>query len=103
MPLHNRWCAGSRRIPAIFQPNSENSSICCNRFLGRPIRLHPRRPGAMAEMGTGSRRCDEMVWSASTSFVEPDRAEVLIEVMARADLPAFDIGPVRHDPVPPQQ
>ena len=36
-------------------------------------------------------------------FVEPDRRQILVQVMARADLPAFDIGPVGHDPIPPQQ
>ena len=36
-------------------------------------------------------------------FVEPYSRQILVEVMARADLPAFDIGPVRHHPVPPQQ
>src|SRR5215468_9603793 len=39
----------------------------------------------------------------SPLLVEPDRAEILVQVMARADLPALDIGSVRHDPVPPQQ
>src|SRR5215472_5543217 len=38
-----------------------------------------------------------------TSFVEPDRAEILVEVMARADPPPLDVGSVRNDPVPPQQ
>src|ERR1700758_435726 len=38
-----------------------------------------------------------------TLFVEPDRAKILINVMTGADLPAFDIGAVRHGPLPPQQ
>src|SRR5262249_14949614 len=36
-----------------------------------------------------------------TLFVEPDRSEILIDVMARADLPAFHIAAIRHDPVAP--
>src|SRR3984893_81831 len=35
-------------------------------------------------------------------LVKPDRPEILIEEMARTDLPALDIGTVGHDPVPPQ-
>src|SRR6267143_1395544 len=35
-------------------------------------------------------------------LVKPDRPEILIEEMARTDLPALDIGSVGHDPVPPQ-
>src|SRR5215472_6758841 len=35
--------------------------------------------------------------------IEPDRRQILIKVMARADFPAFDIRSVWHDPVPPQQ
>src|SRR5437016_797974 len=34
-------------------------------------------------------------------FVEPDRRQVLIDEMAGADLPAFDVAAVRHDAVPP--
>src|SRR5216683_2905514 len=36
-------------------------------------------------------------------FVEPHRPQILVEVMARADLPALDISMVRNRPVPPQQ
>src|SRR5207249_4056791 len=36
-------------------------------------------------------------------FIEPHRGEILVQVMARADLPAFDIRPVRDDAVPPRQ
>src|SRR6516164_3911415 len=65
----------------------------------------------MAETGSGPlysargrlRRCGGMARTALTSFVEPDGPEVLIDVMAGADLPAFDISPVRHGPLPPQQ
>src|SRR5271169_7263291 len=34
--------------------------------------------------------------------VQPDRCQVLIQVMARADLPALDVRPIGDDPVPPQ-
>src|SRR6267142_5414987 len=37
------------------------------------------------------------------SLVEPDRPQILIDVMTGTDLPAFDIRAVRHDPLPPQQ
>src|SRR5579864_2084102 len=33
--------------------------------------------------------------------VEPDRRQVLVDVMARADLPAFDIAAIGHDAVAP--
>src|ERR1700730_5651042 len=36
-------------------------------------------------------------------FVEPHRGQILVEVVAWADLPPFDIGVVRNDPVPPQE
>src|SRR6266446_6431512 len=35
-------------------------------------------------------------------FVEPHGGQVLIEVVARADLPALDVRPMGDDPVPPQ-
>src|SRR6516162_2063820 len=44
-----------------------------------------------------------IVATLMTLFVEPDRRQILIDVMAGADLPAFDIGPVRHGSLPPQQ
>src|SRR5215813_9174224 len=47
-------------------------------------------------------RCDRTVLSPATSFIEPDCCQILVEEMARADLPAFDIGAVGNDPVPPQ-
>ena len=34
-------------------------------------------------------------------LVQPDIRQILIEVMARADLPAFHVGPHRHDAIPP--
>src|SRR6185437_1560987 len=40
--------------------------------------------------------------TAMTLLVQPDRCQILVQVMARADLPAFDICPVGDDPVPPQ-
>ena len=36
-------------------------------------------------------------------FVEPDRPQILIDVMARTHFPAFNIASVGHDAVPPQQ
>ena len=33
---------------------------------------------------------------------QPHVAEVLVDVVAWADLPALDVGTVRNDPVPPQ-
>ena len=57
----------------------------------------------MAEMDTGFRRCDGIVLSATTSLVEPDRSQILIDIVARPDLPAFDVCAVGHDPLPPQQ
>src|SRR5581483_3933352 len=36
-------------------------------------------------------------------LVEPDRRQVLVEVVARRDLPALDVGAVRNDAVPPQR
>src|SRR5215471_16668210 len=56
----------------------------------------------MAEMGIGFRRCDGIVRAEATSFIEPDCRQVLVEEMARTDLPAFDIGAVGDDSVPPQ-
>src|SRR5499427_7935720 len=47
-------------------------------------------------------RCDRTVLSPATSFIEPDCRQILVEEMARTDLPAFDIGAVGHDPVPPE-
>src|SRR5713101_1558082 len=35
--------------------------------------------------------------------VEPDRRQILVEEVARTDLPALDIGTVGDDPVPPQR
>ena len=35
------------------------------------------------------------------SLVEPDRRQVLVDVMAGADLPAFDIAAIRHDAIAP--
>src|SRR5947207_9194444 len=36
-------------------------------------------------------------------LIKPDRRQILIEEMARTDLPALHIRAVRHDPVPPQR
>src|SRR5947199_5081635 len=41
--------------------------------------------------------------TAEMSFVEPHRREILVQEMAGADLPAFDVRAVRHDPVPPYE
>jgi len=38
----------------------------------------------------------------SVLSIEPDRRQVLVDELARADLPALDIGAIRHDPIPPQ-
>src|SRR5690242_5156703 len=35
-------------------------------------------------------------------FVEPDCCEILIDEVCRGDFEALDVGPVRHDAVPPQ-
>ena len=35
------------------------------------------------------------------SLVEPDRRQILVDVVARAHLPAFDIAAMRHDAVAP--
>src|SRR5215831_4660881 len=76
------------------------------RLLARPTTLPQgssrRRRGPMAEMGIGFRRCDGIVRADATSFIEPDCRQVLVEEMARTDLPAFDIGAVGDDSVPPQ-
>ena len=34
-------------------------------------------------------------------FIQPDVVQLLVKVMARSNLPAFDIGPVGIDLVPP--
>src|SRR5271166_3110353 len=47
-------------------------------------------------------RCGGTVASPVASFIEPDRCQVLIEVVTRADLPALDVGGVGNDPIPPQ-
>src|SRR5215831_16405732 len=43
-----------------------------------------------------------MVLLFATSLGEPDGRQILVEEMARADLPALDVGAVGNDPVPPQ-
>src|SRR5260370_35320594 len=35
--------------------------------------------------------------------VEPYRRQILVEVMAWADLPPLDVGTIRNNPVPPHQ
>src|SRR5690348_4746503 len=40
--------------------------------------------------------------TAMMLFVQPDRRQILVQVVARADLPALYVGPVRDDAVPPQ-
>jgi len=39
--------------------------------------------------------------SSATSFVEPDRRQVLVVEMARTDFPAFHVRPVRNAAEPP--
>ena len=34
-------------------------------------------------------------------FIQPDVVQLLVQIMAWSNLPAFDIGPVRIDLVPP--
>jgi len=34
---------------------------------------------------------------------EPNRRQILVGVVARADLPAMDVGAQRHQPVPPKR
>src|SRR4029079_8292608 len=36
-------------------------------------------------------------------FVEPDRRQILVDVMAGADLEAFDIASIWHDAITPKQ
>src|ERR1043166_4262595 len=36
-------------------------------------------------------------------LIQPYVRQVLVEVVARADLPALDVGAVRNDPVPPRR
>src|SRR5260370_997704 len=36
-------------------------------------------------------------------FVEPDARQILVGVVARANLPAVHIGAQRHDPTPPER
>src|SRR4051794_4604227 len=64
----------------------------------------PARAGAGPEKFPAPGNCPRRgARCRSVLLVEPDRRKVLVHVMARADLPAFDIGPVRHDALPPQQ
>src|SRR5438067_6693478 len=37
------------------------------------------------------------------SLIEPDGRQILVQVMAWTDLPAFDVGAVWHDAIPPQK
>ena len=58
-------------------------------------------------MQPGGLRGARMIDAAAPSqardlLVEPNRAEVLIDVVARPDLPALDVRVVGHDPPPPQ-
>src|SRR5690242_4018709 len=39
--------------------------------------------------------------AAGGLLVEPDRRQILIDVVARADLPALYVRPIRDDPVVP--
>ena len=34
-------------------------------------------------------------------FIQPDVVQLLVQIMAWSNLPAFDIGPVRIDLIPP--
>ena len=44
-----------------------------------------------------------VLWFGFRLFVEPDRRQILVDEMAWADLPAIDIGVLRHDPIPPDR
>ena len=59
--------------------------------LGRGLKAH----GTAASPSSGA------VSSLIPLFIQPHRRQVLVNEVARADLPALDIGLVRYDPVPP--
>src|SRR5947207_10129167 len=71
----------------------------------------PASDSAPINPAAASRAADPMLSSRSASFfclsstllVQPDGRQVLIEEVTWADLPAFDIGAVRHATVPEGQ
>src|SRR5438045_7128631 len=62
----------------------------------RPWRVDPRRRPGMRQAVL------LRVSSTCSSSVEPDPAQILVEIKARTDLEALEIGAVRHDAVLPQ-
>src|SRR6266851_8305585 len=77
--------AGSARASAAARPAATRSA----NGSGAP------RFAIIVQSLAGCRRC--------RLFVEPHRGQVLVEVMAWADLPALDVGMMRDDALPPQQ
>src|ERR1700704_5969162 len=66
-----------------------------------------RRPGSMVQAlvppRNGSRPAPGPTASHPELLIQPDVRQILVQIVARADLPAFHIRPVGDDPIPPGQ
>src|SRR5271167_4473934 len=61
---------------------------------------------AMATPSSAAASFDPILIASSCSaklFIEPHSGQILVEIVARADLPAFHIRTIRNDTVIPQQ
>src|SRR5260370_42000726 len=67
-----------------------------------PIRRAPRPAARVADLASIGIPPNNASCSSSPLFIEPDRRQILVDVMARADFPALYIRSVGNDAIPPQ-
>src|SRR5260370_40697250 len=67
-----------------------------------PIRRAPRPAARVADLASIGIPPNNASCSSSPLFIEPDRRQILVDVITRADFPAHYIRSVGHDAIPPQ-
>src|SRR6266849_4901697 len=88
-------------MPPRFGVSSPAAGIATASTATRPAAN--RNANSMVSSGFAAIRGSSAGCRRCRLFVEPNRRQILVEVMARADLPAFDISMMRNRSVPPQE
>src|ERR1700674_2363766 len=99
-------CCGEAEVPAHQRRDvkcGRRHLIGSRRLLRRSRRFAPTRMDSrVPRTGYGASDSDgNRSHTTVVLLVEPDRRQVLVDIMARAHLPAFDIAAIQHDAVAP--
>src|SRR6516225_11566672 len=73
----------------------------CGGWIGSPGR--PARPGLFAGLEFGLLHHRMRTTRPAFGSAEPNRRQILVGVVARADLPAMDVGAQGYQPIPPKR